>query len=186
VLRSFEPDLGASFFEERFSGGDDSFDLLELRAARDLAPSARLPSRLVALPRDDPASAVRERRFALTGQSEINGEKMDMSRIDEVMKAGTAEVWEVENGSGTAHNFHPHGVSFRVLDYAGGKPPSHLRGLKDTVYVPPNESVRLLVSLEDVPLPRPAARGQRDDGSVHGHRRLSDVNDGRAAPNAWP
>jgi FtsP/CotA-like multicopper oxidase with cupredoxin domain len=79
---------------------------------------------------------------------------MDMSRIDEVMKAGTAEVWEVENGSGTAHNFHPHGVSFRVLDYAGGKPPSHLRGLKDTVYVPPNKSVRLLVSLEDYSDPK--------------------------------
>jgi FtsP/CotA-like multicopper oxidase with cupredoxin domain len=149
VLRSFEPALGGNFFEERFSGGDDEFDLLELRAGRELTPSRRLPSRLVALPPHDPDSAVRERRFVLQGQSLINGKEMDMSRIDEVMKAGTAEVWEVENSSGTAHNFHPHGVSFRVLDYAGGAPPSHLRGLKDTVYVPPNESVRLLVGLED-------------------------------------
>jgi FtsP/CotA-like multicopper oxidase with cupredoxin domain len=32
-----------------------------------------------------------------------------------------------------------------VLAYAGGPPPPHLRGLKDTVYVPPGETVRLLV-----------------------------------------
>jgi hypothetical protein len=33
VLRSFEPDLGTSAFERRFSGADDTFDLLEIRAA---------------------------------------------------------------------------------------------------------------------------------------------------------
>ena len=34
VLRSFEPDLGdVDSFNARFSGADDSFDILQLRAA---------------------------------------------------------------------------------------------------------------------------------------------------------
>jgi FtsP/CotA-like multicopper oxidase with cupredoxin domain len=149
VLRSFEPDLGANVLEERLTGGDDSFDVLELRAARHLTPSPRLPAQLAPLPRTDPPRAVRTRRFVLTGQSLINGKAMDMNRIDEIVKVGTVEVWEVHNGSGTPHNFHPHDVRFRVLDYAGDEPPPHLAGLKDTVYVPPNRSVRLLVAFED-------------------------------------
>ncbi|HSI80678.1 MAG TPA: multicopper oxidase domain-containing protein [Solirubrobacterales bacterium] len=144
VLRSFEPDLGTNFFERRFAGGDDSFDLLELRAARRLEPSPEVPARLAALPPVGEAGAP-VLSFRLSGQGSINGAGMDIDRIDEVVFAGSTEVWEIENASGTPHNFHPHGVSFRVLEYAGGPPPPALHGAKDTVYVPPNESVRLLV-----------------------------------------
>jgi FtsP/CotA-like multicopper oxidase with cupredoxin domain len=70
---------------------------------------------------------------------------MDLNRIDVVVEAGATEVWEVRNASGTPHNFHPHDVRFRILDYAGGPAPPHLRGLKDTVYVPPGKTVRLLI-----------------------------------------
>jgi blue copper oxidase len=48
VLRSFEPELGTNFFENRFAGGDDSFDLLQIRAAPTLTPSPELPERLAA------------------------------------------------------------------------------------------------------------------------------------------
>jgi FtsP/CotA-like multicopper oxidase with cupredoxin domain len=74
---------------------------------------------------------------------------MDMSRIDEVVRPGATEIWEVRNASGTPHNFHIHTVSFAVLDYAGENPPAHLSGLKDTVYVPPDETVTLLVRFPD-------------------------------------
>jgi FtsP/CotA-like multicopper oxidase with cupredoxin domain len=74
---------------------------------------------------------------------------MDMSRIDEVVRSGATEIWEVRNAAGTPHNFHVHGVSFTVLDYAGEQPPLHLAGLKDTVYVPPDKTVRLLVRFPD-------------------------------------
>ena len=149
VLRSFEPDLGMNFFEGRFAGGDDSFDLLEIRAADELAPAPELPERLVdelALAEDEAAEV---RRFELSGQGSINGRSMDMERIDQVVPPGTTEVWEVENASGTAHNFHPHDIRFRVLEYAGGPPPRHLEGLKDTVFVPPNETVRVLIEFGD-------------------------------------
>ncbi|MGH3082337.1 MAG: multicopper oxidase domain-containing protein, partial [Gaiellaceae bacterium] len=80
-----------------------------------------------------------------SGNTRINGRRMDMTRIDEVVVAGSTELWEVHNAAGTPHSFHVHGVSFRVLEYAGEAPPPHLRGPKDTVYVPPGETVRLVV-----------------------------------------
>ena len=84
------------------------------------------------------------RRFELDGRS-INGRRFEPERIDAVITANTTEIWEVRNSSGTPHNFHPHGVSFRVLKYDDSAPPPTLTGLKDTVYVPPGATVRLLV-----------------------------------------
>jgi FtsP/CotA-like multicopper oxidase with cupredoxin domain len=148
VLRSFEPELGTNFFEDRFAGGDDSFDLLQIRAASNLAFSPPVPDRLAPHVHLHEEDAVRTRRFELDGRS-INGEKLDVSRIDLLIEAGTTEVWEVHNASGTPHNFHPHGVSFSVLDHDGNPPPPHLTGLKDTVYVRPGTAVRLLVRFGD-------------------------------------
>jgi FtsP/CotA-like multicopper oxidase with cupredoxin domain len=150
VLRSFEPDLGADVFNERFSGGDDRFDLLQLRAARVLAPAPGLPARLSGGGASlDPSDSVRTRRFELSGSSSINGRSMELVRIDEVVTRGTTEVWEVENRAGIPHSFHPHDVRFRVLDYAGKPPPPEVSGLQDTVFVPPNETVRLVTRFED-------------------------------------
>src|SRR5918992_220992 len=148
ILRSFEPDLGTNAFEGRFSGADDSFDLLELRAATKLDDSQDLPEKFA--PQESPplSEVDRVRRFEL-GNREINDRKMDMARIDQVVELGTTEIWEIENTTGTPHSFHPHDVRFRILQYAGEAPPPSLSGLKDTVYVPPGETVRLLTSFED-------------------------------------
>ena len=35
------------------------------------------------------------------------------------------------------------------VQYAGGPPPPQLSGLKDTVYLPPRETVRFVTSFED-------------------------------------
>jgi FtsP/CotA-like multicopper oxidase with cupredoxin domain len=148
VLRSFEPELGTNFFENRFAGGDDSFDLLQIRAAQVLNPSPEVPEQLAAYEHLDAEDAVGTRHFELDG-STINDKKMDMGRIDAAVEARTTEIWDVRNASGTPHNFHPHGVSFRVLEYAEGPPPPSLSGLKDTVYVPPGTSVRLVVRFGD-------------------------------------
>jgi suppressor of ftsI len=148
VLRSFEPDLGTNPFEGRFAGADDSFDLLAIRAAEELRPSPNLPTQLVPL---EPAGLRRAgtvRSFEL-GNRDINGKKMEMAAIDQVVELGDTEVWEVENTSGTPHSFHVHDVRFRVVEYAGGPVPPELSGLKDTVYVPPGEAVRLAVGFED-------------------------------------
>jgi FtsP/CotA-like multicopper oxidase with cupredoxin domain len=37
----------------------------------------------------------------------INGKTMDINRIDEVVKAGSTEIWHLENTSMMAHPLHP-------------------------------------------------------------------------------
>ncbi|MFF2267071.1 multicopper oxidase family protein [Cellulosimicrobium cellulans] len=149
VLRSFPPELGVNPLFERFSGGDDTFDLLELRAAPTLAASPAVPDTLGTDPADtlEEGDAVRTRTFQLSGRS-INGRSMDMSRVDEVVTVGEAEVWEVTGLDDTPHNFHVHDVQFRVLDVGGEPPAPDLGGWQDTVYVQPGRVTRLLVRFE--------------------------------------
>ncbi len=146
VLRSHPPDLSSDFWHERFSGGDDTLDLLELRAAARLAPAPEPPSRLAnvaALPARD---AVATRRFELAGSSQINGRRIDMARVDAIVEPDSVEIWVVRNAGRTPHSFHIHGVQFQVRADARQRPPV-LHGWKDTVYVPPGESLRLVVRM---------------------------------------
>jgi FtsP/CotA-like multicopper oxidase with cupredoxin domain len=69
---------------------------------------------------------------------------MDMGRIDAVVQAGTVEIWEV-TGISIPHNFHVHGVQFQVLDIDGSPPPPPLQGWKDTVYLRPDVTTRIII-----------------------------------------
>jgi FtsP/CotA-like multicopper oxidase with cupredoxin domain len=149
VLRSFEPDLGdVDFFNARFAGADDSFDILQIRAADELAESPELPRGLAPRAGPDPSTAHRVRRFEL-GSRDINDLEMDPGRIDQVIPVNRPEIWEVENSSGIPHNFHPHGTRFHVIEYDGGPPPAALGGPKDTVFIPPGVTVRFAVGFTD-------------------------------------
>jgi len=143
VLRSFEQDGLA-----RQIGGNDSFDILNFRAAG--TPPSPLP-----LPDDlgSPGQApvvpddATQRNFRLNGHGKINDEEMDLSRIDGVIPAGALEVWSVES-AGEPHTFHIHGATYWVLEVNGSEPPAHLRGPKDTVFVGPDHSVKLAVQFD--------------------------------------
>ncbi|QYG93725.1 multicopper oxidase domain-containing protein [Iamia sp. SCSIO 61187] len=143
VLRSFPPALGLGPLE-RFEGGDDSFDVLQLRAAGELAPSPTVPEELGDPPSFGPEDAVAERSFHLNGVSEIDGREMDPERIDTVVRAGSVERWDVR-ADGTGHSFHLHDVQFRVLSVDGDDPPPELSGWKDTVFLPSSSRVSLLI-----------------------------------------
>ncbi|WP_240930319.1 multicopper oxidase family protein [Isoptericola sp. BMS4] len=149
-LRSSEADLGgvAAPFA---MGGNDAFDVLELRAADELAPSPAPAWGPSAHAEED---ALREEDATVTrtfelDQRRINGELMDMGRIDEVATVGDTEVWEVRNTVPMPHSFHVHDVQFRVLSVDGEPPPPELAGPKDTVYVEPRRTYRLLLRFED-------------------------------------
>lgn len=148
TLRSTPPELGAGALADRFAGGADRFDVLQLRAADTLAASPPVPQTLAPTERLDPADAERTRRFTLTGRS-INGRSMELDRIDETVTRGSTEVWEVSNRDGTPHNFHVHDVQFQVLSVGGSAPPPALSGWKDTVYLAPNRPVRLIMRFTD-------------------------------------
>lgn len=147
TLRSENPDLGLDFFGNRFSGGDDRFDLLELRAAETLRPSPALPSTLVPSSTPQASDAERERTFNLDFGT-INEKAMDMSRIDATVTRGETELWTVRNRDGMPHNFHIHDVQFRVAAVDGNPPPAALSGPKDTVFLPPNSTVQLAVRFD--------------------------------------
>lgn len=143
VLRSFPGGVDAGFPQDRLAGGDDTFDLMQLRAPASLAPSADIPPKLAGGEQLTAPADARVRQFKLGGNSTINGERMDMARIDEVVPAGATEIWEVRGGN--PHSFHIHDVAFRILDIDGEPPPAWLAGRKDTVYLPPGKRVRLVV-----------------------------------------
>jgi len=132
----------------RFAGTDDRFDVLELRAAEELAPSPELPDGLGQAPDLEAADASVTRRFRLSGTS-INGRDMDMSRIDHVSEVGATERWVVENADGNPHNFHVHDVQFRVASVNGEPPAPSYAGWQDTVLLGPQDRVELLMRFED-------------------------------------
>lgn len=119
-----------------------------------------VPERLVAHERLDASRAVRRRNFAMTmgmgmgmggmmrGMTAggmgmgINGRPYDMGRIDEEVRLGDVEIWEV-SGAMMDHPFHIHGVHFEVLSRNGAAPRVRDQGLRDTVVA--QEPVELLV-----------------------------------------
>ncbi|HCS59796.1 MAG TPA: copper oxidase [Microbacterium sp.] len=149
-VQSVKTDLGGVAVPAT-SGGNDEFDVLEFRAASSLTPSPEpsWPQARDAVAdelHEDEASVTRD--FVLNNR-EINGEEMDMSRIDEVVHVGDTEVWEVRSTQPIPHSFHIHDVQFRVLTIDGQAPPPELAGPKDTIYLNPNLTYRLLVRFED-------------------------------------
>lgn len=143
VLRSFPPPLEVGFWDRLF-GGDDTLDIMELRAAGELAESPEVPATLAEVPRLHPTEAVETRTFRLD-DSLINGQRMAMGRIDAAPTRDTVEIWRVTNAGGMTHSFHVHGVQFQVLTVDGEPPPPHLGGWKDTVYLPRDVPVDLIM-----------------------------------------
>lgn len=110
-----------------------------------------LPDSLVNIDRFQPAEAINEeqpRRFVL-GESTINQQIMDMSRIDVVAGLDSIEVWEIENASSIAHPFHVHDDYFQILNRSGRQLEANEWGWKDTVLVEPGETVRIIRVFED-------------------------------------
>ena len=74
---------------------------------------------------------------------------MDAARVDEIVKVGDTEIWELTNNSPIYHPFHIHGVQFLVLDRDGREPPAYEQGWKDTVMVLPEETVRVIMQFKE-------------------------------------
>ena len=118
-----------------------------------VAGEARKPFALQLAKRErvDASRAIKRRRFTLDmgmggmgggGGLSINGRAFEMGRIDERVRLGDVEIWEV-SAQTMAHPFHVHGVHFEVLRRGGGPAAIRDQGLRDTVLV--KEPVELLM-----------------------------------------
>ncbi|MFF3225220.1 multicopper oxidase family protein [Nocardia suismassiliense] len=123
-------------------GFDDTFDIVQLRAAPTLKPSAAVSNSLTTIPALAPIGAAPDHTFELKWFM-INGRRMDMNRIDMTIPVDTTQVWSVRNNDNWPHNFHVHDVQFQVVDVDGQAPPPALAGWKDTLYTEPQSTYRL-------------------------------------------
>lgn len=117
-----------------------------------------VPAQLVSRTRPDAAKVLIRRRLVLNmgmgvmmgagggGMAlTINGKPFDMKRIDETVKLGATEIWEV-SGEMMRHPLHIHGVHFDVLSRGGAHPNVLDQGARDTVLV--KEPVELLIRFD--------------------------------------
>lgn len=74
----------------------------------------------------------------------INGKSFSMNRIDEFVRSGATEIWEVRNMSPMPHPFHAHAIQWQVLDRNGYPPSGAESGWKDTVLLWPGDTVRII------------------------------------------
>ena len=115
-----------------------------------------LPNELVNLESLDEKSAKRIRTFTLgmdrrTRKFTINSKSMDKNRIDEKIPINEVEIWEIKNLMPMDHNFHIHATHFEILERNGNKSSvlDSEKGYKDTIYMPPNSSAKILVKMKD-------------------------------------
>ncbi len=126
-------------------------NILEVRVNKKSNSNVTLPSKLTTLDPIDTKKAVRTRKFELSvrgpGKLVINGESMDINKINFAIKKDEYEIWEIQSRGMMQmdHNFHMHGTHFRVISRNGKTPRAWERGYKDTVFIAPDDIVRVLV-----------------------------------------
>ncbi len=141
-------------------GGDDQpFEIMQFRASTPVAAKSALPKHLVKVRNWAPSDAAKTRKMVLDMRMgpammrgngfTINGRAMDIKRIDERIRLGDVEIWEIRNDSPMPHPFHIHDIQFRILDRNGQRPPANEMGLKDTVLVDSGETVRIITQFEN-------------------------------------
>ena len=134
-------------FQTRPADWNKTRDLvaLEYESLPALKPIA-IPARLRAVPVLDTADATVTRVVTLS-QGLINGNTMDMNRVDFSAKLDATEIWQIENIVGMDHPFHLHGFQFQVIDRNGV--PEPYRSWKDMVNIPKHETARIIVRYSD-------------------------------------
>jgi len=149
--------------EDQLQRQGHPMDLMQLVVTRKTRSKQQIPERLLKTRGPDPADAVRERVFVLTSDRDeqtrtmmahqINGLSYRMGRIDETVPFRQTEIWTFENRRNFSHPVHLHATHFRVLSRSGGrnKVMPWERGLKDTVLVHPQETVRVAVRFDAHP-----------------------------------
>ncbi len=135
------------------------FTILQLDVVAQTAnPVTTIPSSLVTvspipeanadITRDLLMTPVQAGSNQLNGDFVINGVPFNMNVINYEIPLDNTEIWSITNQSAIAHPFHIHDVQFYVLDRDGVAPPPSEQGLKDVIYILPQETVRFITKFE--------------------------------------
>ena len=131
-------------------------DVMYFRIADSQKDDTIIPDELAEIERMKIDSSTPVKRIELDGMGHmvaINGRKFDMERIDDVAELGVIEVWEITSAASMMHSmghpFHIHGVQFQILSRSSGQLSSNELGWKDTVFVAPGETVKIMVQFEE-------------------------------------
>ncbi|MGR3342427.1 MAG: multicopper oxidase family protein [Paracoccaceae bacterium] len=131
-----------------------TFDVLTINVKPPTANAmTALPDTLATIDRlqESQASVTRalSLEVSLFGKMTIDGQAMDMDRIDQTVRLNDTEIWEISNPSSMFHPFHIHDIQFQILTRNGQPPPENERGWKDTVLVKQDETVRFIAHFAD-------------------------------------
>ena len=149
--------------------GGDSFEAMKITVDRDSRSRPSSPAYLRSPDRIPFSEATGVRGFTMAtmamgnggrgmGMTDrrltINGRKMDVRRIDERVRLGSTEIWEITNqrssmGNDMPHSMHLHDVQFQILSRNGRALAPHEQGRKDTVLILPGETVRVISRFRD-------------------------------------
>lgn len=105
------------------------------------------PGALGHVPLLRPAAGAQHRRIVLgqaaDGTFRLDGRAFDPLRVDQHVRAGALEVWDIVNTTGVEHPFHLHTWPFQVL--RRGHVPEPFAAWRDVVVVQPGQTVRLAI-----------------------------------------
>ena len=140
---------------ETLTLSNGSKNILQINVNALTSAATTTPATLTTLSLNTLASAVQTRTFALSaagpGDFRINGVGMDINVINEHVPVNQVEVWEVTNTMNMNHNFHIHATHFTIAERNGSAAnvAENEKGYKDTVFLAPNDTVKLLVKMVD-------------------------------------
>lgn len=133
----------------------NNFPLLEFRVIPPTSnPVTTLPTtcRTYDIPSIQDVDVARTKVFTVDSSGfpfYINGTIFDHSMVNDTVKLGDIETWELINATDVAHPFHIHDVQFYVIEFNGGPPPAHLAGRKDVILTQPGDTIKFITCFED-------------------------------------
>src|SRR6185312_6944719 len=137
------------------SGGSGTHPVVQINSVGTAAAPPSLPAVLNTItPLNTAGSVARTFQFTADavgfGINGIDGKTMDdLMQNDTHVKVGTTEVWTVTNRTEQNHDFHMHDTPFQILSVKGALPSGDKVGWKDTIEVPPGQSVQLAMHFSD-------------------------------------
>lgn len=142
--------------------GTNSYKIMNFKIVLKEDEKFLLPPKLSDIETLSPSLSKRQRAFSLpaahmaamgaghTGMHTINGRAYDINRIDETVKAGDVEIWEIDNSAGDEpHPMHIHGVQFQIIEKIGGKIELYEKGWKDTALLKKGEKLKIIMRFPD-------------------------------------